>query len=82
MGKYGPGSIGSMTPANEPSEIERQWDGRTGTKPAEGPAENAALPGRRCAQRIDSKNPGNPPGGEGNGANDKPVPHTPQDVNG
>lgn len=44
----------------------------------EGPAENAALPGRRIAQRIDS-NFGMvaPFGGQGDGRNDKTIPQKP-----
>lgn len=58
-------SLGSPQ-ATEGSAIERQWDEST---PMGGfPAENAAIPGRRVATRINGASPaGTPPGGEGNG---------------
>lgn len=77
----GEGSIGGMKPAREGRAIEKQWDEPIGGHPAEGPAENAALPGRRMATRIDSSlgasRISGPIGGEGNGHNDRQTPLSP-----
>lgn len=72
------GSIGGMKQAEEGSAIEEQWDESVGGKPAEGPSENAALPGRRNAVRVDARMGNNPPGGEGDGRRDKATPRPPR----
>jgi hypothetical protein len=61
-------SLKGATQAQEGSAIEKQWDEST---PMGGfPAENAAMPGARVAQRVDNKYPSAPPGGgDGNGSN-------------